>query len=204
MKVNSDIQNTELIEMILDLYENDGEISPEKLQNISISDVLAYLRSTHQYYLTKTLPEIEQSIVHFLIRYGQENQLLTSLAYFFNEYKKHLVEHIVMEERELFPYIQNLVDVSANPALFEKKISNKEFRIKSFIDSHSPIEDELQEVNQIIHKYSEGQTKQEVPLPYQIFLNQVEIFELELRKHAIIEDSILVPMALELEQKVFA
>jgi len=39
-------------------------------------------------------------------------------------------------------------------------------------------------------------------LPYKIFLNQVELFELELRKHAIIEDHVLVPMALELEQQL--
>ncbi len=194
-----DNENTGLIELVLGLYENGEEISLETIQNISLTEVLNYLKATHQHYLTKKLPEIEQSLLHFLNKYGQENQLLTQLALFFNAYKKHLIEHIVMEERELFPYIQSLVENSSNPNV--KKIPNPTFRIQTFIDAHSPIEDELQEVNQIIRSYV---TNQEIPLPYQIFLNQVEIFELELRKHAIIEDSVLVPLALDLERKFFA
>ena len=59
------------------------------------------------------------------------------------------------------------------------------FSIEKFISSHSPIEDELKEVSQIIKQYSGNEA---TPLPYKIFLNQVELFELELRKHAIIED----------------
>jgi regulator of cell morphogenesis and NO signaling len=199
MKKMIDNENTGLIELVLGLYENGEEISLETIQNISLTEVLNYLKATHQHYLTKKLPEIEQSLLHFLNKYGQENQLLTQLALFFNAYKKHLIEHIVMEERELFPYIQSLVENSSNPNV--KKIPNPTFRIQTFIDAHSPIEDELQEVNQIIRSYV---TNQEIPLPYQIFLNQVEIFELELRKHAIIEDSVLVPLALDLERKFFA
>jgi regulator of cell morphogenesis and NO signaling len=43
---------------------------------------------------------------------------------------------------------------------------------------------------------------EETPLPYRVFLNQVELFEMELRKHAIIEDHVLVPMAREMEAKL--
>jgi regulator of cell morphogenesis and NO signaling len=71
--------------------------------------------------------------------------------------------------------------------------------VDNFNDNHDPIEDDLKTVSTIIHSYS---IDQETPLPYNVFLNQVEIFELELRKHAIIEDHILVPMAKELENRL--
>jgi regulator of cell morphogenesis and NO signaling len=73
------------------------------------------------------------------------------------------------------------------------------FSVEKFISSHSPIEDELKEVSQIIKQHSENEV---IPLPYKIFLNQVELFELELRKHAIIEDHVLVPMVVELEKRI--
>jgi regulator of cell morphogenesis and NO signaling len=76
---------------------------------------------------------------------------------------------------------------------------NPHFSIEKFVASHSPIEDELKEVSRIIKQYSEGEA---VPLPYKIFLNQVELFEIELRKHAIIEDHVLVPMVIELENRL--
>jgi regulator of cell morphogenesis and NO signaling len=198
--VNKSIDmNPELIEVILDLYNNDEDFPFEKMQKFSVEDILNYLKATHRYYLTKKLPEIEQSLVHIFSKYGQSHQLLASLAYFFNDYKTHLIEHIRLEEKELFPYIQKLIALSKETP--EGRTSSKDlnFNIHQFIDSHSPIEDELQEVSQLIKRYSGNES---VPLPYKIFLNQVEIFELELRKHAIIEDHVLVPMALELEKQL--
>ncbi|MEZ4902060.1 MAG: hemerythrin domain-containing protein [Spirosomataceae bacterium] len=164
------------------------------MQQFSLEEILNYLQATHQYYLTKKLPEIEQSLVHIFSKYGQSHQLLASLAYFFNEYKSQLVTHIEMEERTLFPYIQELIEASKK----QIKIPKSDLTIQQFMDAHSPVEDELQEVSRLIRRYS---GKEGVPLPYKIFLNQVELFELELRKHAIIEDHVLVPMALLLEKR---
>lgn len=191
--------NPALIELILDLYNNDDDFPFEKLQKFSLEEILSYLQATHRYYLTKKLPEIEQSLLHIFSKYGQSHQLLASLAYFFNDYKTHLIEHIRMEEKELFPYIKKLIELSKQPIELRNLAEKSTFSIKQFIDSHSPVEDELQEVSHLIRRYS---GEESVPLPYKIFLNQVELFELELRKHAIIEDHVLVPMALELEKKM--
>lgn len=191
--------NPELIELILDLYNNEEDFPFEKMQKFSIEEILNYLQATHKYYLTKKLPEIEQSLVHIFSKYGQSHQLLASLAYFFNDYKTHLIEHIRLEERELFPYIHQLIEASKVLPEGEKMKVGNDFSINKFIEAHSPIEDELQEVSQLIRRYSGDEA---VPLPYKIFLNQVEFLELELRKHAIIEDHVLVPMALELEKKL--
>lgn len=191
--------NPELIELILDLYSNDEGFPFEKMKKFSIEEILNYLQATHRYYLTKKLPEIEQSLVHIFSKYGQSHQLLASLAYFFNDYKTNLIEHIRLEERELFPYIHKLIEASKVLPEGEKLNVDTNFRIKKFIEAHSPIEDELQEVSQLIRRYS---GEESMPLPYKIFLNQVEFLELELRKHAIIEDHVLVPMAIELEKKL--
>lgn len=199
-KINQLEMNHELIELILDLYNDDENFPFEKMQKFSVEDILNYLQVTHQYYLSKKLPEIEQSLLHIFSKYGQSHQLLASLAIFFNDYKNKLVEHIRMEEKQLFPYIRRIiVAAKVKPVCAESLEIDEDFSIEKFIASHSPIEDELKEVSEIIKKYSENTT---TPLPYKVFLNQVELFELELRKHAIIEDHVLVPMVVELEKKV--
>lgn len=191
--------NPELIELILDLYNNDEDFPLEKMQKFSIEEILNYLQATHRYYLTKKLPEIEQSLVHIFSKYGQSHQLLASLAYFFNDYKTNLIEHIRLEERDFFPYIRTLIEASKGEGDAKKSALNPEFSIQKFIEAHSPIEDELEEVSKLITRYSGNDP---MPLPYKIFLNQVSFLELELRKHAIIEDYVLVPMAIELEKKL--
>lgn len=194
--------NHELVELILDLYDDDEDFPYQKLRKFSITEIIDYLQATHRYYLTKKLPEIEQSLIHIFSKYGQSHELLSHLALFFNEYKNHLIEHIKMEEKAFFPYIKKLMRAA------EGKLSSEEIEelktiaaTEAFNDNHDPVEDELKEVNEIINKYSKNENP---PLPYRIFLNQVQIFELELRKHAIIEDHVLLPLVLELEKKVFA
>jgi regulator of cell morphogenesis and NO signaling len=192
--------NHELIELILDLYNDDEGFAYEKMQKFSVEDILSYLQLTHKYYLNKKLPEIEQSLLHIFSKYGQSHQLLASLAIFFNNYKNKLIEHIRMEEKELFPYIRKIIVASKIKSVCAESLEiDNDFSIEKFISSHSPIEDELKEVSQIIKQYSNDKL---IPLPYKVFLNQVELFELELRKHAIIEDHVLVPMVIELEKKI--
>lgn len=188
----------ELLELILDLYDDDRDFPYQKIRKFSITEILTYLQATHRYYLTKKLPEIEQSLLHIFSRYGKTHQLLAQLCFFFNDYKNDLIAHVKMEEREFFPYIKRLVKATQG-GLSPEEISDllSKASIAQFTDHHDSIEDELKEVSEIIKRYSDHET---TPLPYRIFLNQVELFELELRKHAIIEDHVLVPMALELEE----
>lgn len=194
--------DAELMELILDLYNNDEEFQYQKMRKFSIEQVLNYLQASHRLYLTKKLPEIEQSMLHIFSKYGQSHQLLASLAIFFNDYKNRLIAHIKMEEKEFFPYVKKVI------ALSKGEISKEEAEsilsgstLDSFDDHHGPIEDDLKEVYKII---SENSDTPSTPLPYRVFLNQVELFELELRKHAIIEDHVLVPMLKELETAIRA
>jgi regulator of cell morphogenesis and NO signaling len=191
---------SELMQQIVALYDSDENFQFQKLQKFSIAQVLEYLQASHRYYLTKKLPEIEQSMQHVFNKYSESHQLLTSLTVFFNDYKNKLIAHIKMEEKEFFPYIKKLI--SANKGDIDQVevdflLANTS--IEDFNDEHDPIEDELKTVSNIIYQNSESKT---APMPYRVFLNQVELFELELRKHAIIEDFVLVPMAKELEKKL--
>lgn len=195
--------NHELVELILDLYDNDAEADffQEKLRKFSLEEIVTYIHASHRYYLTKKIPELEQSLLHIFSKYGQTHQLLASLALFFNQYKNKLVRHFTLEEKHILPYIQRLIDASKGRlTVDEQKDLLENSSIAAFQEGHDEVEEELKEVSVIIHNYVEKD--QQPPLPYRIFLNQVELFELELRKHQIIEDHVLVPLAEELEKKL--
>ena len=97
----------ELLELIFDLYDDDRDFPYQKIRKFSIGEILTYLQGPrHRYYLTKKLPEIEQSLLHIFSRYGKTHELLAELCLFFNDYKTDLIEHVKMEEREFFPLHQ--------------------------------------------------------------------------------------------------
>ncbi|MCD8539659.1 MAG: hypothetical protein LRY55_07740 [Leadbetterella sp.] len=139
-------------------------------------------------------------MAHIQRKYYDTPQILDALVLFFNQYKTSFLDHIRMEERDFFPYLKKLHHASAG------HLSGEEIQelldntsISQFIDDHDAVEDELKNVSTIIHAYSEEEL---IPLPFKVFLNQVELFEMDLRKHAIIEDHVLVPMAQKIEKEL--
>ena len=195
--IQSHTFESELIEWILDIYSQD-EPPVEGLQKFSMPQVMYYLQASHKLYLSKTLPEIEQSMAHIQKRH--DDTLLHALILFFNHYKIDFLEHIRMEERDLFPYLKKLHEIDPQSTSKEEIATLlSQSPMEKF--EHDAIEDELKRVSDIIHHYCGDE---EVPLPFKVFLNQVEIFEMDLRKHAFIEDHVLMPMAQRKEAELKA
>lgn len=192
--------NHELVQMILELYDNDSEFCLQDMHQFSLQDILQYIQASHHYYLSKKVPEIEQSLLHIIHKFGATHHVLVKLALFFNSYKDDLIKHFKMEDHHTFPYIARLIKAANNELPPEEiKLLLSLSVLDKFDEAHDPIEDELKKVSELLALYG---NEPDTPLAFKVFLNQVEIFELELRKHAIIEDHVLIPMARELEQKL--
>ncbi len=182
--------NTSLIQVLLKAYDETLEFPYAELARFSIHEILNYLKLTHRYYLTKKLPEIEQTILHLNDHYQTSHQLLVALCFFFIDYKKKLEEHIRYEEKHLFPYIEDLI--RGKLATDRKRL----FSAKVFTENHTDIESDLNKVRQTILEFTGSQ---KTPLPYNVFLSQLHYFEIDLCKHAKIEDEVLIPMVIKLE-----
>lgn len=185
---------------LLRSFENDSEFSPRDFSNFPLAIIVDYIRRTHRLYLSKKLGEIEQSIDILLKNYEDNHPLLLILKTFFHDYKTHLTTHIKFEERHLLPYIDSLIEAgNGNTHKLESIIADKNFRIQTFIDSHADTESDLSEVRSAILSYDPPNTNQ---TPYRILITQLEMFESDLRIHALIEDKVLVPRAQQLEQEL--
>lgn len=157
----------------------------EHFAKFETSDIIDYLVFNHHYYLTKKLPELQQSIMHIFAN-EEVSDLLRTLALFFGKYQKDLISHIKMEENVFFPMVKSLLrDSKESLSKTEKWTAFVEF-----IGNHDPIEDELQKVNLII---KEAVKDMKVPFDYSVFMNQIDLFEFDLKRHAIIEDEVLLP-----------
>ncbi len=122
------------------------------------------------------------------------------MCHYFNEFKKKLVDHIHFEEKTLFPYVQKLVELERDLMTKEETLSVlNSFSAKAFIETHSKVEYDLQLVHKTILKYTESE---KTLLPYSIFLSQLHHFEIDLCKHNLIEDNVLVGKIIELEMKL--
>lgn len=161
-----------------------SEEKAREFESFSLCDLVDYLKSNHDYYLNKKLPEIEQSILHVFGGQEEMPKLLKRLALFFDYYKNELVKHIKMEEEVFFPMVKKLEKGKS------QKESEKWTAFMEFLGNHDSVEDELKKVNLLIKETLKNVS---VPFAYRVFMNQVDHFEQDLRKHAIIEDEVLLP-----------
>jgi regulator of cell morphogenesis and NO signaling len=174
---------------VINLFGSESELPIEQLKSFPIPVILDYLEKTHRYYLNKKLLEIEQSISNLQTQ-TPENQLLPFLKSFYNWVKDNLIFHIQMEEEQLFPYIK---------ALYHQLDVPSDFSIQHFVEHHSDtVELQISEVKK--HIVRAQQSAYEI-FPFRVLLKQLDEFEKDLRIHAKIEDEVLIPKAIELENK---
>ena len=190
----------QFIYTLLHTFEDRRTFSEDEYQQFSLEIIIDYIRKTHRYYLTKKLCEIEQSIDILLKDYSGNHPLLYILNNFFSAYTADLTSHIRVEEKQLLPYINYLLKFDKNEIGKEKYIAAKEnYSIKSFVESHHDTEQDLSNVRNSILNYQPPKTNQ---TPYRILITQLHSFEIDLSVHALIEDKVLIPRALQLEEKL--
>jgi regulator of cell morphogenesis and NO signaling len=188
----------EFIYVLLQAFEDQNAFAAAEYRHFSLQTIVDYLRRTHRFYLSKKLLEIEQSIGILLKDYGGDHPLLAILDNFYRDYKRELTEHIKTEEARVLPYIDQLLkmeqDSTLTPGSFRR---THRVSLKNFVDNHHDTEKELERVRNAILQYTPPSTNQ---TPYRILVTQLEMFEKDLAVHALIEDHVLIPRALELEE----
>ncbi len=190
----------DFIYALLHTFEDENTFSETEYQHFPLETIIDYIRKTHRYYLSKKLCEIEQSIAILLKDYSGSHPLLHTLNNFFSAYTADLTSHIKAEESQLLPYILCLLKVEKGEAdAAAYSFATKDYSLNKFTESHHDTEQDLSSVRNAIMSYQPPSTNQ---TPYRILLSQLHAFEMDLAVHALIEDRVLIPRALQLEKKL--
>ena len=179
------------IDLLLDLincYDDLDFLKKTSFEEYSILDLIDYLEKSHQYYLLKRIPEIEQS----LEKLTQQESFTFNyvLLMFFKEYKKDIISHFKTEDEILFPFCKVLHNYlqknSQEDLIFILENQKKAF---SIMRDHHQNKDGIDDLQNVLLKYSPNNKKLSY---FEIFLNQMSVFQHDLKIHAEIEENILV------------
>ena len=179
------------IDLLLDLincYDDLDFLKKTNFEKYSIPDLIDYLEKSHQYYLLKRIPEIEQS----LEKLTQQESFTFNyvLLMFFKEYKKDIISHFKTEDEILFPFCKVLHNYlqknSQEDLIFILENQKKAF---SIMRDHQQNKDGIDDLQNVLLKYSPNNKKLSY---FEIFLNQMSVFQHDLKIHAEIEENILV------------
>ena len=174
--------------LMCNVYTNDNYVpTGQTLDDIDMSRLVDYLRRSHNYYMGKRLPHIEGHLQH--IATTMPDKAAKAFMKFFATYKSEVGAHFAYEEQHVFPHIEALQQCK----------SDDTYQMSSFIDTHSNIEDKLDDLLQIIFKYLPEQATGDDAISV---VHDILMLSHDLRKHALIEEKILVPYVTRLERSM--
>ena len=175
---------------IANLYNGFGAKKNHTYTKKDLLQVIDFLKNTHHYYRSDMYPQIN-SYIHQLQENHPEVELRL-IEKFFNEYFTEVKEHLDYEDDIAFPYfIKLLKENNTNEA--RELYSSKEYS-----EHHTDIELKLHDLKNLLLKYVK--VDNDFDLRRKLFFALYEL-EYDLYIHSLIEESILIPSGLQIEDK---
>jgi regulator of cell morphogenesis and NO signaling len=163
-----------------DKYMPDSDI----LSQISLKDLLKYLRNSHTDYLEHRIPKITDRILQSIKSCCTKH--IKVVTEFCEKYMREVITHFNYEEKIVFPYISALLN-GDKPT---------DYNIKQYEDNHSNIDAALEDLKNIIIKYLPPECTIE---KWRDILIDLFLFEDDLSKHTLLEDKILISVVERIE-----
>jgi regulator of cell morphogenesis and NO signaling len=190
------------VEQVVRELESPSHLQEADLPLISypIDLIIQYLKHSHFLFIKHKLPYIARLVESFRANHDDFRVIERDLKIVFPLFVEDFIEHIYHEEDTLFSFIQSL-----DRAVRGKYISTKLYMLmeknsmQRFAMDHEAHDDEMNGIRRITKDYAAGPN---CPLHVKVLYNELKEFEKTLITHARIENEILFPKALELENKV--
>lgn len=166
-------------------------------------DFLAdYIVATHHSYVRKTLPDIKAYAEKVARVHGSRHEELIPVKQLVDEIFSEMMSHMVKEEQVLFPYIKELVAAKNNTQPQQAaQLGTVKNPINMMEMEHEVVGKNLADIRELTNDYS---LPEDACASYSLLFRMLSEFEDDLHLHVHLENNILFPKAIELEEKISA
>lgn len=162
--------------------------------------LIDYIEKKHHRYINVNLPELYDLLERAIETDGSKYPVLKKAKDLLKQSEKDLVGHMQQEEQIVFPYIRNLVLAHLHPENLQGKLSSGSIEnlAGNSIEDHQNQGEWLDEISELTNGY---RAPGDAGRAYRLLLKKLDEFEKDLHRHIHLENNILFPRALELEQQ---
>ena len=170
------------------------------IDELPIDLIVEYLKHAHFLFIKQKMPYLSKLIEKLSFSSHQYHHVIKDLKFVFPLFVEDFIHHIYEEEDTLFSYIMKLSAyskgrMSASRLYFEMERNG----LREFAADHEEHDDEMEGIRQITDNYY---IADDTPLHLKVIFSELRGLEAELKTHADVENNILFPKALQLEQDV--
>ena len=175
-----------LFSILCEIYTSDNpQVDLGKLDPSDIPVLLRILRNTHRHYLEASIVAIHDNVHRMTQLSTPENSAVINR--FFDDYENDIKSHIHFEEKVVFKYIEGLL----------KGERDSRFSVGMLRDMHNDAEDKLTDFKNIVMSHLPDSDTSDAR--YEVLVGILNI-EDAIRRHTVIEEKVLLPLAELLEK----
>lgn len=158
--------------------------------------LIDHIVSTHHEYVRSSMPTIRLHLAKLVEVHGARHPELSRVAACFDTVSRDLGQHLLKEEQVLFPYIRELAMTAVGGHHVPSPFGTVENPIRMMEREHREAADELRIIRELTHGYVapvDGCTT------YAVCMAELHRFERDLHRHVHLENNVLFPKAVALE-----
>jgi len=192
--------NVDFFIEIANTFHDKTYFTEDKLKKFSLKLIVTFLINSHNIYINKRIPEIEELINKLKYKNNDDFKNIIILKKFFLGYKDELINHVKHEEATVYPYaieLENSLKTNKIKSELIEQMTN--YSASDYKEEHNDVEEKLFDLKNIIIKYLPP------PINYDVcntILNKLFKLEDDIKNHSEIEERVLVPATIIIENKI--
>jgi regulator of cell morphogenesis and NO signaling len=170
------------------------------LHKYPVDLIIEYLKHSHHLFVKHKLPYISNLILN--LDNSRIDKSIKDLKFIFPFFVEDFIKHIYEEEDTLFTYIltlYNSLSINKKPNIAKLYYAMEKHSIRDYALRHSNDDHEMQGLRNMTNNYILNDPSD---MHLKVIYAELNSFESELSRHAQIENEILFPKALSLENEV--
>ncbi|HKP46227.1 MAG TPA: iron-sulfur cluster repair di-iron protein [Pyrinomonadaceae bacterium] len=169
-------------------------------QKLGLPKLIAHILDTHHVFTREEMARLDALLQKVIGAHGENHPELNRLSALFATLSDDLKPHMLKEEQILFPYIISLAEAQERgrraPFAPFVTVNNP---VRMMMREHDTAGELLRELRTVTSNYT---TPGDACISYRTLYEAMEGFERDLHQHIHLENNILFPRAIELEQIV--
>jgi regulator of cell morphogenesis and NO signaling len=160
----------------------------------SVTDLCNHIEQTHHAYLKQELPRLEFLTTKVAARHGDSRPALREVHKVFMSMKDELLQHMMKEERVLFPLCRQLDAADELPAMPCGSVGNP---IEVMMQEHEDAGDALAQIRGLTDDF---ECPPDACNTFRAMYDSLHQFEQDMHQHVHKENNIMFPKAIRLEK----
>jgi regulator of cell morphogenesis and NO signaling len=196
------LETGEVLRLIEESAQSTAQAGAADFQTAPISALMTYIVDKHHVFTREEITRITALLAKVCSRHGENHTELMTLQTLFQELANDLMPHMLKEENILFPYIARLEEARRNnlPAP-QPPFGSVRNPVRMMMMEHDTAGDLLRKIRETSTDFS---TPPDACISYQTLYQALEGFEQDVHQHIHLENNILFPRAVEIEDAFLA